>query len=85
MLKINVEHLLKEKGKTKYWLWKQTDLTYTNFDNLIKNRTKSIRYTNLEKLCKALECTPNDIFIEVEDDDKATKSHKKTRKKSKKK
>ena len=82
MLKINVEHLLKEKGKTKYWLWKQTDLTYTNFDNLIKNRTKSIRYTNLEKLCKALECTPNDIFIEV-DDTESKKSTKKTRKKLK--
>ena len=78
MLKIDVEHLLKEKGKTKYWLWKKTELTYTNFDNLIKNRTKSIRYCNLEKLCKALECTPNDLFIEVEEKPKTN------RKKSKK-
>ena len=67
MLKLNIEQLLKEKGKTKYWLWKQTNLTYTNFDNLIKNRTKSIRYVNLEKLCIALECTPNDLFIQVDE------------------
>ena len=72
MLKIDVERLLKEKGKTKYWLWKKTNLTYTNFDNLIKNRTKSIRYANLEKLCEVLECTPNDLFVKVEE-----KNHKK--------
>lgn len=74
MLKLDVERLLKEKGKTKYWLWKKTNLTYTNFDNLIKNRTKSIRYANLEKLCLALECTPNDLFVEVEE--KASKKKK---------
>ena len=70
MLKIDVERLLKEKGKTKYWLWKRTNLTYTNFDNLIKNRTKSIRYANLEKLCEVLECTPNDLFVKVEEKSK---------------
>lgn len=66
MLKIDIERLLEQKGKTKYWLWKKTDLTYTNFDNLIKNRTKSIRYANLEKLCEILECTPNDLFVKID-------------------
>ena len=75
MLKLNIEKLLEKKGKTKYWLWKQTNLTYTNFDNLIKNRTKSIRYSNLEKLCEALECTPNDLFIKV-DEEKPNKKDK---------
>lgn len=68
MLKLDIERILKEKGKTKYWLCKRTNLTYTNFDNLIKNRTKSIRYANLERLCEVLECTPNDLFIKVEDE-----------------
>ena len=73
MLKLDIERLLEEKGKTKYWLWKRTNLTYTNFDNLIKNRTKSIRYSNLEKICEVLECTPNDLFVKVEDDNKNKK------------
>lgn len=73
MLKIDIEPLLKEKGKTKYWLWKQTGLTYTNFDNLIKNRTSSIRYANLEKLCDILECTPNDILVKVKNDNNKNK------------
>lgn len=70
MFKLEVEKLLKEKGKTKYWLWKQTGLTYTNFDNLIKNRTISIRYENLEKLCNALDCTPNDLIVKVKESKK---------------
>ena len=71
MLKLNIEKLLEEKGKTKYWLWKQTNLTYTNFDNLIKNKTKSIRYENLEKICRVLDCTPSQLFVvdDSEDDD----------------
>lgn len=79
MIKLDVERLLNEKGKTKYWLWKKTNLTYTNFDNLIKNRTKSIRYVNLEKLCIALECTPNDLFIKVDEEveKKEVKNNKK--------
>ena len=73
MIKLNIEKLLEERGKTKYWLWKQLDLTYTNFDNLIKNRTKSIRYANLEKICEILECSPNDLFIKVEEEKKSKK------------
>ena len=69
MLKLNIEKLLEERGKTKYWLWKQTKLTYTNFDNLIKNRTKSIRYETLERICYALKCSPSELFITIDDEE----------------
>jgi len=63
MLKLNVLELLKKKGKSKYWLYMQMNMTYTNFHNIIMNKTKSIKYTNIEKLCNILECEPNDLFI----------------------
>ena len=63
MTRLNVLELLKEKGKTKYWLYKQLDMSYQNFNNMITNQTKSIRYENLETLCQVLECTPNDLFV----------------------
>ncbi len=82
MLQLNIEKLLEKKGKTKYWLWKKTNLTYTNFDNLVKNRTKSIRYENLEKICAALECSPSDLFIRIDDEeDEKPKNKKKKGKK----
>lgn len=62
MLKLNVIELLEKKGKTKYWLFNQLDMSYTNFNNIISNKTKSIKYSNIEKFCKILNCEPNDLF-----------------------
>lgn len=70
MLKLNILDLLKKKGKTKYWLFIQLDMTYTNFNNIVMNRTKSIRYENIEKFCRILECEPNDLFIQIDDEEK---------------
>lgn len=64
MLELNVLELLKKKGKTKYWLFNQLDMTYTNFNNIVTNKTKSIKYSNIKKFCEILECTPNDLFID---------------------
>lgn len=62
MLKLNVLEILEKKGKTKYWLFNQLDMSYTNFNNIVTNKTKSIKYENIEKFCKILECEPNDLF-----------------------
>lgn len=62
MLKLNVIELLEKKGKTKYWLFNQLDMSYTNFNNIISNKTKSIKYSNIEKFCEILDCEPNDLF-----------------------
>ena len=62
MLKLNVLEILEKKGKTKYWLYNQLDMSYTNFNNIVSNKTKSIKYENIEKFCKILECEPNDLF-----------------------
>ena len=59
MIKLNVLALLKEKGKSKYWLYKQLGMSYQNFNNMVENQTKSIRYGTMETLCQVLECTPN--------------------------
>ena len=61
-MKLRVMEILEEKHKTKYWLWIQLGTSYRNFDNMIKNRTKMIRFDTLAALCQILECTPNDLF-----------------------
>ena len=62
MTKLNVLPLLEKKGKTKYWLFKQLGMSYTNFNNMVNGKTKSIQYKHIEILCTLLECTPNDLF-----------------------
>ncbi len=61
-MKLRVLDILKEKGKTKYWLYIQMGLSYQNFNNMVNNKTQSIKYENLQTLCDILECTPNDLF-----------------------
>jgi putative transcriptional regulator len=67
MIELNIDKLLEQKGKSRYWLFNQLNsiknISYSNFLNLIDNRTKSIKYENIEKLCTILECEPNDLFI----------------------
>lgn len=62
MIRLDVLELLKQWEKTKYWLYKQLGMSYQNFNRMVNNETKSIRYEMVETLCQVLECTPNDLF-----------------------
>lgn len=61
-MKLRILDILKEKGKTKYWLYNQLGLSYQNFNNLVNNKTSAIKFNNLKAICEILECTPNDLF-----------------------
>ncbi len=67
MIRLKALELLEKKGKTKYWLYKQLGMSYQNFSNMVNNKTKSIRYENIETMCLLLECTPNDLLEITED------------------
>ena len=54
--------LLKEKGKTKYWLIKNMEGGYQSISHMMNNETTGIKFETIEKLCKLLECEPNDLF-----------------------
>lgn len=67
MIRLDVLRLLDERGKTKYWLYKQLGMSYQNFSKMVNNQTKSIRYENIETMCLLLNYTPNDLFVITED------------------
>ncbi len=62
MIRLRVLQMLEQKGRTKYWLYKQMDMSYQNFSRMVNNRTQSIRYSNLEALCEILECALGDLL-----------------------
>lgn len=62
MVKVNIKDILKQKGKTKYWLVKETELNYQSISDIMNNQTTAIRFDTMEKLCNVLDCTPNDLF-----------------------
>lgn len=67
MIRLNVLELLEKRGRTKYWLYRQLGMSYQNFNRMIRNETRSIRYENLETLCRLLECTPSELFSITDD------------------
>ena len=66
MVKLNVLSLLKENGKTKYWLYKRLGMSYQNFNKMVNNETTSIRYEVIEEIFQLLNCYPNDLFCNEE-------------------
>lgn len=62
MISFNINQILAEKNKTCYWLAKQCDMSQNNMAKICNGETTSVRLETLEKICKALECTPNEII-----------------------
>lgn len=63
MVKLNVLALLEKHEKSKYWLWQQIGMSYQNFNNMLNNETKSIKYETIDALCGIFNCTPSELFI----------------------
>ena len=59
---LNIKEILKKKGKTKYWLVKNMEGGYQNISAMMNNETTGIKFETIDKLCRILECTPNDLF-----------------------
>ena len=68
MVKINISELLKEKGKTKYWLCQQMNLTSRNLNRIIKGETTSISFRYIEEFCLNLDCTPGELITIINEE-----------------
>jgi len=63
MIQIQVKELLKKQKKTKYWFIKNMEGGYQSLTRMMENKTTSIRFDTLEKICKILDCEPGDIIV----------------------
>lgn len=70
-MKIKLRDIITRKNITIYRLSKMTDISQNNLQKIVDGETISIKYDNLEKICKVLHITPNDIFeIEYVEEDR---------------
>lgn len=67
IMRLRIDEILKQKGKSKYWLYIQLGLSYQNFNKIYNNQTSGIKFATLQALCDILECTPNDLFEDYAD------------------
>jgi putative transcriptional regulator len=61
-MKIELDELLEKRGRTFYWLSKQTGVSHSTLWRLKKGKALGINFVTLEKICEALECQPGDIL-----------------------
>ncbi len=69
MIRLRILEILEEQSHAKYWLYKQMDLSYQNFNRIVNNETSSIRFDNLEKISSILQCPIGDLFEVINEDD----------------
>ena len=62
MIKMNVDKLLAERGRTRYWLVKQMQTTYKTINKICDNTLSGIQLETMEKLCLVLGCELTDLF-----------------------
>ncbi len=68
MLRLRILDILKEQQHSKYWLYKQMDLSYQNFNRLVNNETSGIRFDNLDKIRRILDVPIGDLFEIIPDE-----------------
>jgi putative transcriptional regulator len=78
MIKIRVDQLLAEHGRTFYWLAKETGISHTTLWRLKKGKALGINFETLEKLCATLKCKPGDVLALGPTKNGASKDAKKT-------
>lgn len=62
MLTLKINEILEQQDKTIYWLSRQTGIAQNNMGKICNGETSTIRFDTIEKICKSLNCSINDIF-----------------------
>ncbi|MCP4609165.1 MAG: helix-turn-helix transcriptional regulator [Planctomycetes bacterium] len=69
MINIRLDYVLLDKRMKLKDLAQATGLAVNNLSILKTNKARAIRFSTLNSLCKALNCTPGDLIEYVPDDE----------------
>jgi putative transcriptional regulator len=62
VIEIRVDELLEERGRTFYWLAKETGISHSTLWRLKKGKAVGINFATLERICQMLTCQPGDVL-----------------------
>ncbi len=63
MITLNLEPLLKERGRSYYWLAKEARINPAVMSRMKHHKIKAITLDVLDRICAVLECEPGDVLI----------------------
>jgi putative transcriptional regulator len=61
-IRVNLDHLLLERGITLTELADRIGITIANLSILKTNKARAVRFSTLEALCRELGCQPGDLL-----------------------
>lgn len=68
MIEVRLKQVLAERGRTRYWLAKESGIDYTTLARIeAAEQSNRIELRVLDGICRALECQPGDILVWVDD------------------
>ncbi len=79
MIEIRIDELLEERGRTFYWLSKETGISHTTLWRLKKGRAVGINFPTLEQICRTLSCQPGDVLTLAKEEKAGAKKASKKR------
>ena len=71
MINIRLDYLLLDRRMKLKDLSEATGLAMNNLSILKTNKARAIRFSTLNSLCKALDCTPGDLLEYIPDEDES--------------
>lgn len=73
MVQLRIKELLNEQKKTKYWFIKHMEGSYRSLSNMMDNKTTSIRFDTIDKLCNIFNCEVGELIERKKDDEQTLK------------
>jgi len=68
MIRIRLDYLLLDKRMSLTELAEKTGIALNNLSILKTNKARAIRFSTLNAICKALDCTPGELIEYVADE-----------------
>ena len=62
MIVVNLDVMLAKRKMSVTELTEQVDITMANLSLLKNGKVKGIKFSTLEKICRALDCQPGDLL-----------------------
>lgn len=72
MINIRLDYVLLDKRMKLKDLAEATGLAVNNLSILKTNKARAIRFSTLDSLCKALNCTPGDLLEYIPEEDETS-------------
>lgn len=63
MIELRLAEMLELRGRTAYWLSKQTGVRYATIWEMANGQITRLNLDILDLICEALECEPSDLMI----------------------